>query len=537
MHALLGLLALLFFCQALIGEVQVTHQSGERLQLHFVTPAPKIKSVSIGNAQASKIVVSDLRNELPPGFPEIPTSAYLIAIPEGKTPRIVLVRGKRVSLPLKAELSFLESIQNHCGSAERASKNKEAYSKTYGEQLFEIEEVGFAASDKLARIRFWPFRYQGSRNHLEWAQEIDVEIQFDSVKKQQKPVVSAKSLSIASYVALNSETFGKPISKVGEKVDLVIAHSSHRDTLKRYLDYKRSLGREVREVYVEKTTGLQVKEIIKSQYGSTTPPTGTLLVGHIDQIPSWPGSGDNRWTDYAYTVLDSDDFPDISLGRVPVHNSDELNAFIDKAIAREKEPRQTENVLLTAGRDQSLGCPANVTKVGQKLKTGMPEANLIRKYKTEVSTQEVLEAYNQDPNIIVYDGHGNRQGMTEIPLVIASLQELKNRTYPLILDIACLNANWGSQANPRNFAEMILVAQFSGAAGIMASGGSGYGHDFFQSIGSIMGKASQQIRTDRKMNQIGQVILAAKLQHGKQDKTYWNYYGDPTSSVWDSTWE
>lgn len=537
MHVLLGILVAVFFCHSVTGEVQVIHQSGDRLLLQFSTPAPQLKKVTQGKSAAFQLIVPVLKNELPPGYPEIPTSSHLISIPAGKTARVALIRGKYASIPLKGDLSYMDRIPNHCGSPTKISKNKKAFSKTYGENLFEIEEFGFAASDQLARIRFWPFRYQASQNYLEWASEIQVEIQFVSEEKKQKPLVTAKTLSVAPYVTLNPEQSESQIQKGGEKIDLVIAHTSHRDTLKRYLDFKRSLGREVREVYVEKTTGPQVKEMIKNQYASEVPPTGTLLIGHIDQIPSWPGSSDNRWTDYYYTVLDSDDFPDIALGRVPAHTPDELNAFIDKAIAREKEPRQIENILLTAGRDQSLGCPANVTQVGQKLKTGMPEAHIIRKYKTEVSTQEVIAAYNQDPNIIVYDGHGNRQGMTEVPLTISNLKELKNRTYPLILDIACLNANWGSGASNRNFAEMILVAQYSGAAGIMASGGSGYGHDFFQSIGSIMGKASQQIRTDRKMNQIGQVILAAKLQHGKQDKTYWNYYGDPTSSVWESTWD
>lgn len=50
-----------------------------------------------------------------------------------------------------------------------------------------------------------------------------------------------------------------------------------------------------------------------------------------------------------------------------------------------------------------------------------------------------------------------------------------------------------------------------------------------------MGKAQSITKADPKMNQIGQVILAAKIKHGTQDRTYWNYYGDPISRIWEPT--
>lgn len=125
----------------------------------------------------------------------------------------------------------------------------------------------------------------------------------------------------------------------------------------------------------------------------------------------------------------------------------------------------------------------------QKLNLGAPAVKVINKYKTEVSAEKVITAYNQNPSLVVYDGHGNRQGMTEIPLLISSLERLHNAVYPILLDIACLNANWRSSASPRNFAESILLDSNRGLAGILASGGSGYGHAFFQTIGKLIGKS------------------------------------------------
>src|SRR5690606_375802 len=141
----------------------------------------------------------------------------------------------------------------------------------------------------------------------------------------------------------------------------------------------------------------------------------------------------------------------------------ELQAWISKTIARETESRNYDDVLLTAGRDVSLGCPANVTRVGERIRPAGADVNIIRRYRSDgTSTSEVIAAYNSTPNIIVYDGHGDRQGMQEIPLVISNLSRLTNDSYPIIFDIACLNANWGSGARVRNFAEMILLMPEAG---------------------------------------------------------------------------
>jgi hypothetical protein len=261
-----------------------------------------------------------------------------------------------------------------------------------------------------------------------------------------------------------------------------------------------------------------------------------MLVGNISLIPSFRGSGDNTWTDYDYQTLDQGTVPDIALGRIPAHNDLELNAFIDKSIARETAARNYDDILLTAGNDRALGCPTNVASVGNKFKANAPSVKIISGLRSNGATsEEIYGFYNASPNIIVYDGHGNQQGMLEIPLVINNLASLSNGSFPIILDIACLNANWSRGADQRNFAEKILFQVNAGAAGIMASGGSGNGHEFFQSIGSIMGSVRSKSASERiTLNEIGNVILAAKIKHGMQDRSYWNYYGDPATSVWES---
>ena len=69
------------------------------------------------------------------------------------------------------------------------------------------------------------------------------------------------------------------------------------------------------------------------------------------------------------------------------------------------------------------------------------------------------------------------------PFLIDHLPQLTNNNHPIILDIACLNANWPSSgASRRNFSESILLLPDHGAIGIVAAGGNSGGHSFFQRI-------------------------------------------------------
>lgn len=522
----------LFLCFSSWASLRVIQESQEGVELELITTKPEIQSKLIEGKSYSQVIAADLKNHLPEGYPEVPSLTELIWIPQGKSPVLSYETLHYQTIQLPSELSYQNTTQNHCGARKAIGKNIKAYRKTFGKTPAKIEEMGYAASDRLMRVRLWPIRYQGAKNQLSFLPKVKVKIRFvEDQKLGKKPMTHSKN-SIASYLVANKKSVPHQKQLTSGNIELIVSHPKYQNSLARYLDFKRNQGREVREYYVEKKTSREIREILQHEYSLPSPPSSTLLVGNIDEIPAWKGNGDNRWTDFPYSTLDGDNLPDISLGRIPVHSAEELHAFIDKAMSREKDINPREEILLTAGRDQSLGCPANVTKVGGKILKGAPDVKIIQKYKTKVSTEEVFAAYNQNPSLVVYDGHGNRSGMTEIPLLISSLGKLTNSTYPLILDIACLNANWGQSASPRNFAESILFAEKRGAAGILASGGSGYGHDFFQTLGELVGKAQKVNSEDPKMNQIGQVILAAKVKHGSQDRTYWNYYGDPSSSIW-----
>lgn len=510
--------------------VRVVERSPDRVTLDVFFPRAEI--VMTDRRGAFSISVADAQVEMPVGFPALPTHREVLAVPPGTAPYLRILSKRQKRFRKRGELEHVDGTRGHCPVPPR-EKNVTAYEAEYGKSLVEIAEDSFAGPDRIVTLKFWPVRYSNRARFWTFTSRMRIRIDFKATRKTYAaPVPHGRG--VAAYVVLNPEHATRA-TRGGFPTELVIAHKKHEAALKPLLDYKRSLGRLVRDIYLEKSTTAQIQALIRGQYAQADPPTSTLLVGNIDDIPAWRGTGDNRWTDFNYTLLDAGDVPDISLGRIPALNADELTRLIQKIRAREENIRDEGHILLTAGQDESLGCPASVSKVGDNLKPAGEDVRIVKRYRTEVGTEAVFQAYNNNPNIVVYDGHGDRQGMQEIPLLISNLPQLTNAIFPLILDIACLNANWLSKATPRNFAETILLQQNRGAAGIMASGGSGYGHDFFQTIGSVMTTARQNLFMDPSLNEIGRVILAAKIRHGAEDRTYWNYYGDPTSSVWEST--
>jgi len=508
------------------AEVRVLADSLRETVLEVKSGDLSQAEVMRGGKAYSEIRLNNFDHKAEEGAPEVPHLTVRLLVPNGGDFEIEVPPAPAQSVTLLREISYAAEIPKHDGHHHPAERNAAAYSKTYGEDLVEVEEVGFAGKDKILAIKIWPVRYEAALKKLALTKQFKVRVTYQPGK------IEPDGNSIARYLVLNQAIVKKRIA--ARKYDLIVAHTNYQMDLFRLMEFKFSKGRQVKTIYVDGKTAEQVKALIKAEYQAAEPPTHTLLVGSMTQIPAFAGSGENYWTDYDYQVMDNDSVPDISVGRIPAGNSIELRNAVDKIIARELEPRQVENILITSGQDTSMGCPQNVTKVGENLKAAGSDIKITKRFRTEVSTEQVIAGYNDNPNLIVYDGHGDREGMMEVPLTLSTLTKLSNNVFPIILDIACLNANWSSSANWRNFTAGILFQERRGVAGIMASGGSGDGHAFFRTIGQIMADARKNLASDTKMNEVGQVILAAKIKNGQQDRTYWNYYGDPATSVWES---
>ena len=261
------------------------------------------------------------------------------------------------------------------------------------------------------------------------------------------PVIRAshdrESYSIYKSLVLNPGGLAKPSSKGAKKIHLILTHEKYTAGLERLLQFKKTLGHEVRLETLNQPDTAVVKALIKKNYQSAEPPTDTLIVGSIDDIPSFRSSG--FWSDYPYSLLDNGDFPDISLGRFPVKDTNQLGRVIDKVIARETQTRDKSNFLVTSGYEVDW-CQENLKYIMNRIfsKSDIP-IRVTKLYASDgAHTSQVVDGYNSNPNIIIYDGHGDQDSMSEIPLRTSDFSKFTNTVNPLLFDIACLNSYWPS---------------------------------------------------------------------------------------------
>jgi hypothetical protein len=528
---------LLFFPDVLADPVSVLSKSDQEVIALMKADKLHLSDVKINGEKYWRARVAGFESYSEKGAPEIPQVTVRVRVPDDSEITYQILEQRRDEvLVLDGDLSFESRLPVHGGEEIFAIRDDNAYHKEYALSPISIEEVSYSANEKVAIIKFQPLHYNPLRKSVQLTKYLKVHFFFSKIqeKVEKKAPVSGSGPGPLRRFQINKSDTGTENPAAEKPVDLVIAAEGHRGALARYLDFKKSMGRQVIERYVSGQSAEQIKEIIVAAYRSASPPSTTMLVGHIGQIPSFRGSGDNSWTDWNYTLLDQGSQPDVALGRVPAHNAEELNAFIDKAIARETVRRNVDQILLTSGKDTGMRCSENASEVGRAIAEGNSKISMTHHSKLKGASQAtVIDGYNSNPNFIVYDGHGYQQGMSEIPLLIRDLEKLRNTSYPIIFDIACLNANWSRGESARNFAESVLFSRTGGAAGILASGGSGYGHNFFRDIGRVM-SATRNSKGSRS-NEIGHLILTAKSKTSSiQDKSYWNYYGDPASSVWES---
>ena len=514
------------------GLVLSSHSS-DGLVVTMTANAPFLSPVILDGHEHTAMTIKGYQLRARTGAPLLPEARRLIAVPAGHSVRVEILDEERdPPMTVTTPLAFAYRQERHDAHAVYTARDQNAYRQVWGEAAVSVVEESFFGHQRVAVLKFHPLRYDAVHGTLELRRQVRISVQFTADGAVDLAPMADTDLRLVASLVMNPDNADRPLVRIVR--DLLIANEGYRDALKPLVDYKKAHGRDVTEVYYGRTTTTEVMQRIRDEYRTNAPQT-TMLVGSIDQIPSWRTDG--IWTDVNYANLDSGSIPDVALGRLPAQTPQEVSAFVAKAIGRAEARRNPDNFLLTAGSDTSMGCPANVDEIGAILRQNRATVSINKLYRANgASQQQIIAGYNSNPNVIVYDGHGDQSGMTEIPFLISHLPQLTNEVYPIILDIACLNANWPSTgANRRNFAETILLRPGRGAAGIVAAGGNSGGHEFFQAMATSM---TESIRLMNEGNQalavaeMGKVVLAAKVTaESSEDRDMFNYYGDPATSV------
>jgi hypothetical protein len=514
-----------------------------------------------------------------PGKPELPVLSRLISVPEGIDYRIRIseVKTRRLHPSAKKIRGILYPAQE--SETKSAIQRKRQFiidralysSKSLiPADTVSIVPLGKSRNNNLANIVIVPVRYNPRTNSLEVITSMKIEI-------TNIVPAGAAPKSPLSESALFAESFDKSVLNYnpGEVIPgysdrpvkmVIVTDTTFKTHLDPFILWKTQKGFEMQVLYRGKNyageTYTEIKNTLSNIYMSSSPsPEYLLIIGDTKRIPYY---GTGNITDMYYGEFDGngDYIPDMFIGRLPVSDTTQLKAVINKIIRYEKfEYADTNNfhsrALATSGDDPLFSNIMNgqiYYAVNNYLNT-LNKLNEYHFYYPESSGSNVADSIkkliNNGVSFINYTGHGDVSGWLGPSIRTSDVDLLKNKDmYPFVISNACLTSTYSSI---NSFGNKMVVAENKGAIGFIGGSADTYwDEDFYWSVGPGAISSNPAYQTtglgayDRLFHThgespsdwyftMGQIFYAGNMavsaSSSAKKKYYWEVYnlmGDPS---------
>ncbi len=351
-----------------------------------------------------------------PGYPQLPAIRKII-------------KGKIKEIRIEKEKYHFEKVKERIKPRKKPiPKSKEYkeeifYAKVYDKDtLLPGKFYDFISSEWQSIFEIFPINYNPQKGEIKVLDYLSGEIILESRKFLKNPlslliIVPDKWYNIAKELALWKRKKGfvvrvKKLSEVGNTTDLIKLY--------------------IRNAY----------------YTWENPPYYVILVGDVDSIPYFSGTGDlTPPTDLYYSTMDDTDYlPDIALGRLSVKDSAEFVNVIKKIICYERcdSPLFWLNrAYFIASSDASYHQVAEGTHLYSmaKLRTiGMVCDSLFLYYS---SGTPIYDAVNSGRIIVMYSGHGSETSWADPDFYNSDVYNLSNAyRMPFVFTFACLSGDY-----------------------------------------------------------------------------------------------
>src|SRR5262249_20333100 len=153
-------------------------------------------------------------------------------------------------------------------------------------------EPSYMGAVRAGMLTFSPVRYEFLKNEVVVTKKIVAKITFKKVAQKIKAPVAAARSDSQDYnfyrsITLNKAAFPAFKKQTRTNYELVIADSSYNGALTDFVNFREENGLGVVVKYFSHPTVSDIRSYIQSQYASDDPPKHTLLIGSIDQLPSF----------------------------------------------------------------------------------------------------------------------------------------------------------------------------------------------------------------------------------------------------------
>ncbi len=325
--------------------------------------------------------------------------------------------------------------------------NREYYNSSgkTDQPFITFSEPFVIAGVKGVTVTIYPFRYNPAANKLNVITSGDIEIHLNYPVN----VVSGKSDLYDNYLnSIFANYKGQSENLVMNY--LIITAPSFETTMLQFVDYKTSRGFNV-AMFNTGTTGTTttaIKSFIQQRYDNLqTRPDFVLLVGDVQNIPAWVGSGEgNPTTDLNYAQLEGGDyFADVFIGRFSVSSITELQNAINKSIFMESYAGTLDKKnIFMASTDNHVISEGTHNYVIDNYFNPEGYTNLkLYTYTYGATTQQLIDALNDNQIFAIYSGHGGEYSWADGPVLNQQqVRDLTNTWYPFVFSFACVTGSY-----------------------------------------------------------------------------------------------
>ena len=445
------------------------------------------------------------------GFPDLPVITRLIQVPLGAKIQVHVNGYDKETISLEKQ-GVKQPLFPYQPSAVKSGEdtlrpfhyNTQAYqaNRFIGQEMVQVEPLGMLRQTRLARLKIAPVQYHPVRRELQIFNNLRFEVRFTGgTDRKAEP----RGSSVNPYFGrIQDQTLNASLDQEKGFIHespltyAIIAPPEYRRTLEPFVEWKQQKGFHVVEAYTDSIGGTreEIRRFLLEayRYPAATPPSFVLLVGDVEQIPSWEGKAGTHLTDFYYGEYTDDWLPDAFCGRLPARDTSELKYMLKKTLEYEQytmaDPSYLEHALLVAGDDENYEDTYANGQINYASTYYFNGANGIRAHAYLQDPEEgnlalqdsIVQNMNRGVGFATYTAHcspsgWNRPGFNTSH--IAGLEE--NGKYGLWISNCCETARFGQD---NTFAEAALRSRDKGAIGaIGASNDTYWDEDYWWSVG------------------------------------------------------
>ncbi|GJQ63062.1 MAG: hypothetical protein SCALA702_21150 [Melioribacteraceae bacterium] len=476
LFAALVLIPSLFLSAAELNGVKLTPVT-DGYKVQFNLPDYDFKNVNVDGENFVKIEVPGYGVTYNEGIPALPLISFNLALDKNDNIPSFEVKTKNLAKTgLSAKVyPFQAPWEKNKPIADRPFTINRSYYNTDGvanHNFVEISEPFVMGGVKGVTVTIYPFSYNPSANELSVISSAEINITADA------PYYDGQfSENYNSYFEKVFVNYEAGSSKAGINY-LIITAPEFEAGLESFVTHKEGKGYNVSVVTTTEcgTSNSAIKTYIADMYNNALErPEFVLLVGDVNVVPAWTGTGaGSPTTDLNYAQLEGDDyFADLFIGRFSVTNATELANAINKNVYMENyiATFTKQNCFMASVDNYSISEGTHNYVIDNYFVPAGYENTKLYQVTYNATTEDLINTLNEDQIFAIYSGHGAVTYWADGPqLTQDQVEALNNTVYSFVFSFACVT---GQFETGECFGETWLRTE-NGASGFYGSSVNSY---------------------------------------------------------------